>query len=460
MNDSVRRQLLEQAVRTVSIAGESALNVDEVATLAEVDASEARTMYPDSDALAIGVREFVTDRFLYFVEQELEKLPPASPALDKIQAVAHGYYAFSQSEEHNYGAYINMGASGVYHGFDTDFTQDMDRPSYNLVMQLTREAIIEAGGPKDGWLLLTAAAALWATMHGYCHLATNGVARFLNDAPRKQTMHTVIRTIIAGVTPALSQGLSRSMTPINYVGPVDFEAPPRAKDMPRESDADKRKAIWRGAVEQAAEGGLPSVTLARAAERAGFERSEATRLLDGTDKLLKTLEEHLDEADQSMIGAQVFMVKENSCALSYLKAIGYGYVGYALSDPDAFKTLIAVSSGAIVPASFEINNFETSDMGQAFTFLMEITRKTIEEGDGPRSAWDLFTQVFALWSTAHGLAHLYSAGALHHLDNREKFLLLGPSLDLIAQGMINHLGLKLPNLEYTDIIPEHRVDWN
>lgn len=296
--------LLEQAALTVSKVGESAVDIAEIAELVAVSEQTARELFPTNEDLLSALRVFLNSRFEAYVNEELRQLPDATTALEKLVAVAYGYFNFCQAEKHNFGAFIALTTTSRTEGFDADFAALSDRPSFQLIMNLTRQAIIEAGGPRDEWALVSCAATVFATMHGYCHLAAFGIIRYLTDAAKKQTLQAVMRTLIAGVRPILSEGLNHRILPTNYVGPIDFPQPASATEMPKTTDEETKKTLWRAAIEQTNDGGLSTVTLYRAAERAQVEHSEALRLLDGDENLLRSLENHLDETDQGFIGAQ------------------------------------------------------------------------------------------------------------------------------------------------------------
>ena len=126
---------------------------------------------------------------------------------------------------------------------------------------------------------------------------------------------------------------------------------------------------------------------------------------------------------------------------SYIKAAGYGYVSFALHDPIGWNVLIEIASGSIVPTDFD-NFDEREGMGVAFSFLVELTKKAIENSESPRQTWILYSQVFAAWASAHGLAHLFSTGNLRNLEDQDKLDLIGPVFDIVIQGLLSTLNIE------------------
>ena len=94
-----------------------------------------------------------------------------------------------------------------------------------------------------------------------------------------------------------------------------------------------------------------------------------------------------------------------------------------------------------MPTDFD-NFDEREGMGVAFSFLVELTKKAIENSESPRQTWILYSQVFAAWASAHGLAHLFSTGNLRNLEDQDKLDLIGPVFDIVIQGLLSTLNIE------------------
>lgn len=318
-------------------------------------------------------------------------------------------------------------------------TKDL-RLIYRTIMELTRQIMVNVKAEQDVALLTSAATGFYSGIIGYCHLASFGIFRMLSKPAKRQTFSVAMDTALAGLTSYVERGTGVALTPTQ---PVGLPEPTTlvAATMPRETREEKVKAILRGAVEVALRHGVPSITVAASAQQAGISPQEAGSLFDGDERLVKQLEDSLDERDQTFIGTQVFAQPGGTLAINYIKAIGLGYLGFARHDPASFEVLIEISSGAIVPTSFDENSFEGNEMGKAFGVLMDFTRMSIEEGDGERSPWVLYTQVVAMWSIAHGFGMLTALGSLSSLSFEDKVTLMNPMLDIAGLGMVAQLRL-------------------
>ena len=145
------------------------------------------------------------------------------------------------------------------------------------------------------------------------------------------------------------------------------------------------------------------------------------------------------------------MVPEGSGAVSKMRATGYGYVSHALADPLGFEALIKIASGPIVPMSFEDDFLpnankaaevqrDFSEFGQAFGFIMSLVREAIDEADGPRAPWVLYTLVISVWAGAHGLAMLSTNGPLREYSTDFIFEILTHYMGIELGGIMRSLG--------------------
>ena len=309
-----------------------------------------------------------------------------------------------------------------------------------------REAAIAARGDFDHRLVVIQALTFLSELQGITHLATFGIMRHLSPTAKKQTFNACIETLFSGLEDSLRDGKIAPFEPLALVGEPAEPFTTAAKDLPKTTAEEKRAAIFRGAAEEIAYNGLPSLHLGSAAARAGVDLADAEHLFDGNSHLLRSLEEFLDEANTLAIMRQNRAVPEGSHGLAYIKATGFGYLEFALEDPVGFVALIEVSSRSIVPVSFDEpgDTEQPFDMGKAFTFIMNLVRDAISESNGPRSPWILFSQIAALWASIHGLSQLSTVGALRYHSADFYFNLASKVMDVVLQGMVNVLELKKP----------------
>ena len=80
-----------------------------------------------------------------------------------------------------------------------------------------------------------------------------------------------------------------------------------------------------------------------------------------------------------------------------------------------------------------------SEFGRAFGFIMSLVREAIDEVDGPRTPWVLFTLVISVWAGAHGLAVLSTKGPLRGCDSDYIFEILTHYMDIEFGGIMRSL---------------------
>ena len=436
-----RRRLLEQAAIMVSKTSLEDLSIERLAAEADMAVSAVRNQFADNQALLAGLKRFLISRFNAYIQAELDKLGPDVTASQRLNAAGLGYFEFAQAESKNYGAFLKIPMQyAPPTNFHAEFPDDVDEPTLNLFLRLTRDVIIEGGGSEDTDGLAIEALGAFSTVHGISHLATIGILRHLSPAAKKQTVRGVFSTIWSGINVALARGV-RSFYPDGFRGDAIYNPVPNAKELARGNAEQKVEAIFRGAIDAYVHGGLEAITVENGAEYAGMTHSEAAALIDGDSRLLQQLETYLDNHDQAMIGSQCFVLpEEHQHALNFMKATGFGYVGFAVNDPYGFDALIAMASGSIVPSSFEVNS-DDFDMGVAFSFLLDLARNAIQEAGGQESSWNLYTVAIAVWAAGHGLAVLLSVGSLRQLPIEEKIALMNPVLNVVVEGLIVQLGI-------------------
>lgn len=441
--DPDRRLILEQSARTVTKLGREALNLRTVATQAGVGVEKALSLYPTEGELFNGLTSYVRSRFEYYTHKEMDGLGPAASPTEILKRAGFGYFHFSQEEKYNFGTYVTLHNQHDFPvQFGTEFPQESKHPYYYLLLKQTKAAITELGGPQDGWLLSSQSLAMFAAVHGFCHLATFGNLKVLSPAAKKQTLAALIETLVNGVVPTLRTGKYLSLEPLTYATtpakPVDYTAP----SAPSTSQHKLLQQLLRSGIKQFAEQGRQSLTLQNSAENAGISMDDARRLCESDEAFIAELECALDSLSQDYITTQREQLPPGACPLSHLKASGFGYIAFAIDKPESFITLISVASRSLVPVNFDMN-LDTGGSGQAFSGIMEIAREVIRDSEHPHSPWMLYSQAVALWSTIHGLAHLFSLGELRALDSDIKLSLISPVLDSILHGFARTLHLDI-----------------
>lgn len=447
---SVEHKLLDTAAQILGRGDKEALTLKRAADQADIPLDEARALYADDAALYAGVTDFLSDRLRVFADRELEKLPEDVPIIKQVLANATGYFNAALDNPTYFAAYSHSKVTDDFPNIEDQIELPLDPDAFPgvsaRVLNLLVEATRQLGHPADSELLITGMLALLSEAHGLAHLATFGIMRHLSPTAKRQTFQAAMNSMLSGMCNTMGEGNIVRFDPDTIPGPVSEKWTTQAKDMPRGTKDEIRNAILRGGAEKVVADGFGNFTLKDAAERASIPMNTATQLFDGDQALLRDLEIYLDEANTQAIMRQASFVPDGSPSLTFIKAAGFGYIEYALSDPVGFVALIEISSRSIVPVSFDDEGgmAQPFDMGKAFTFLMNIVRDAISESEGPRSTWVLYTQMMALWAAAHGIAQLATVGALRYHTPEFCFQLSSRIMDIGLRGMINALELR-PN---------------
>lgn len=454
-NQPSRQLLIEQAGRVIAKAGTDAVRLRDVADQVDVPFAEAQEQFASDAELVKATTEALNAALLSVVDLHFKRLPENATAVDKLRSAAMSYFSFAVEDPTSFAAFTAVQASPRVGLTAEVFAAEGGRadtcPVLELLYDLAEEAIKESGGSTDAHGIMLSALAIFSHLHGVTQLAAEGILRYLSPAAKKQTFSGVMDTLSVGLLPFFRGERLERTAPVGLVGEQPEPLLTKAVDFPRGTEEEKRTALLRGAIEESLDHGVTGLHIGGAATRAGLTVQEAEHLIESDQELASYLERYLDKINYEFIYRQVAAVPEGSKALSLIKATGYGYVSHALADPQGFEALIKIASGPIVPLSFEDDFLpnankaaevqrDFSEFGQAFGFIMSLVRQAIDEADGPRAPWVLFTLVISVWAGAQGLAMLATKGPLRGYDTDFIFEILTQYMDICLGGVMRSLG--------------------
>ncbi|GAA3730754.1 TetR/AcrR family transcriptional regulator [Salinactinospora qingdaonensis] len=197
---------------------------------------------------------------------------------------------------------------------------------------------------------------------------------------------------------------------------------------------DLRNALLAAGTELAREGGPEAVVLREATRRVGVAPNAAYRHFADRDALLRAV----CSAAQSRLAVvieeeQDTVVREgdpSAVARALLRAVGTGYLRFAQTEPELFRTAFAVPSDQESATSPErAGNTGLTPLqllSQALDGLVEAGVLTAERRPGAE---------FLAWSAVHGLATLLVDGPLRGLAPPKTDDLSGRLLDMIDHGL-------------------------
>jgi AcrR family transcriptional regulator len=193
---------------------------------------------------------------------------------------------------------------------------------------------------------------------------------------------------------------------------------------------DLRNALMAAGIEMARAGGPDAVVLREATRQAGVSPNAAYRhfanqaeLLDAVrsaclSRLAAAIE---DEMKKCRPGRDL-----QAFARKSLRAVGMGYLGFAMKEPGMFRTAFSVP-----PAVHSPNPANTAAMGLNAFQLLSLALDRMLAG-GLLSQKVRQDAEYLAWSTVHGLALLVLEGPLHQMSH-EMVLALGDRLVVMVE---------------------------
>jgi AcrR family transcriptional regulator len=193
---------------------------------------------------------------------------------------------------------------------------------------------------------------------------------------------------------------------------------------------DLRNALVTAGLEMARAGGPNAVILREATRQAGVSPNAAYRHFANQAELL--------DAVRSACFSQLAAAMEDEMkkcrpgrdpqgfARKSLRAVGIGYLGFAMREPGMFRTAFSVS-----PPVHSPDPANTASMGlNPFQLLSLALDRMLESGLLSKKARQ--DAEYLAWSTVHGLALLVLEGPLHQMPH-EMLLALGERLVVMVE---------------------------
>jgi AcrR family transcriptional regulator len=195
---------------------------------------------------------------------------------------------------------------------------------------------------------------------------------------------------------------------------------------------DLANALTQAAIDLASSGGPEAVVLRAAARQVGVSATAAYRYFESRAELIHAVKERALAELAARMNAELerseTLADPVADALRRLRALGRGYVNFALEEPGLFRT--AFSHGdATEEKEAEINPMNTTP----FQMLVDTLDGLVEQGViGPdrRPLLEL-----AAWSTVHGVADLILNGPLRRQPPEVQRAVIERALDLVIDGL-------------------------
>ena len=200
---------------------------------------------------------------------------------------------------------------------------------------------------------------------------------------------------------------------------------------------DLANALTAAATELAREGGPEAVVLREAARKVGVSATAAYRHFAGHGDLIHAVKElaqdRLAESMRAELAASEPLTNESDEALRRVRALGLGYLRFAIAEPGLFRTAFCRADKDYLDRGTEqhMTGIATSP---AFQMLGETLDALVTAGLLPPERRP-FADMHA-WSAVHGLAMLLLDGPLNQLPDDDREQVIARVLDGVIYGLV------------------------
>ena len=198
---------------------------------------------------------------------------------------------------------------------------------------------------------------------------------------------------------------------------------------------DLRKTLLEAGIELARNGGPRAVVLREATRRAGVAPNAAYRHFSSHADLLKAV--RAAALSSLALAIEAEMAVATKCvgspverARMSLRAVGTGYLKFALTEPGLFRTAFSTTD----PVEGDVDAAKTGDSGlnpfQLLGFALDLLVETGVLSQERRSGAE-----YLAWSAVHGFAFLILEGPLNHASPSEIGKLSDRLLQMVERGL-------------------------
>lgn len=196
---------------------------------------------------------------------------------------------------------------------------------------------------------------------------------------------------------------------------------------------DLRHALLDAGIELARDGGPDAVVLREATRRVGVSPNAAYRHFADREALLAAVCDAAQAALAAAIDAEFDTIADgpaDATARAELRAVGTGYVGFALDEPGLFRTAFVTSPDL----SESARPTRAGPSGRTpFELLTAALDALVASGIMP--AHRRPQAEFLAWSSVHGLAMLLIDGPLRGLTRQQADAVTQRVIDMVEAGL-------------------------
>lgn len=197
---------------------------------------------------------------------------------------------------------------------------------------------------------------------------------------------------------------------------------------------DLRRALLEAALELARKGGKEAIVLREVTRQAGVAPNAAYRHFSDLKSLLQAAAMAAQAELAAYMENELSKIKPNhnkvDHARAQLRAVGTGYIKFALAEPGLFGLAFSENvdlSNAANPASTGISGLTP------FQILSAALDALVEAGQLPKERRE--ASEFFAWSAVHGLAMLQIDGPLRGLEAMQAEVIGQRLIDMVERGL-------------------------
>lgn len=397
--DAIKHQLLAAGAYLGGSGSLDEVTITNAARQASIPISRAHQLFASDADFQGQVHQYALSRFHNYVQ-----LTPDGSPRQLIHELVSYCFHFTSAEPYTYRYLVKLAPRDEG---PLVFTRSFD--------ELLREQQIPHWSIKLRFMYIA--------INGLAHLSVFGVARQLLPAVKMR----LFRQLADILADCLFMDELESFEPHAFAG--DHIPPVPADQLPTTTDAEVRLALVRGAVESVKKYSGEEISLSEAASEAGVSLSRAYGLIDGDSAFHTIITQQLKIDVTNSVLQQIATLADDASAVSQLKAIAIGYVGFAINDPAGFAALTTLSNTPIVPSDY-VSRGLASRSGDPYGLLLEATDLVTKESGKQANPLSLFESGFMLWAVGHGLADILSNGYLSALPEDKRFDIVSEIIDV------------------------------
>jgi AcrR family transcriptional regulator len=198
---------------------------------------------------------------------------------------------------------------------------------------------------------------------------------------------------------------------------------------------DLRRALLQAGIELAREGGPRAVVLREATRSAGVAPNAAYRHFSSHRDLLQAVRASAVSSLAVAIEAEMARARRRKCspaeaARAALRAVGTGYLKFALKETGLFRTAFSTPD----PVEGDVDVAKTGKSGlNPFQLLGSALDLMVDTGVLPKERRP--GAEYLAWSAVHGLAFLIIEGPLQRVSEREIHSISDRVLQMVEKGL-------------------------